>query len=154
MCGGNPMSGNPNVSMPVIKQFRGGNERFALWAIIGTLLFLHIVTLMRFPGPFVDEIWAINRAWSFLQTGRQFGDLDSGVFDSSPSHRTIELSASWRPDRIFGALRFAAIPSSRSTSAQRRFPPARERSAKRLSTPANPFQRTWPLRDSAEPLAA
>lgn len=41
----------------------------------------HLLTLLRFPSPFVDEGWLAARAWGFLQTGKPFGILDAGILD-------------------------------------------------------------------------
>jgi len=50
-------------------------------AILGVVLVLHLWSLPRFPGPFVDEAWFGNRAWSFVQHGNPLGTLDHGVVD-------------------------------------------------------------------------
>jgi hypothetical protein len=43
---------------------------------------------MRFPQPFVDEAWAANRAWGFLQNGRAYGTLDSDFMQVFPGYWT------------------------------------------------------------------
>ena len=51
-----------------------------LWLLIcGGILTLHLLTLLRYPPPFVDEAWLVSRAWAFKQTGHQFGQLDAGL---------------------------------------------------------------------------
>ncbi len=42
---------------------------------------LHILTLLRYPAPFVDEAWLSARAWEYIHTGKAFGILDAGVLD-------------------------------------------------------------------------
>jgi len=51
-----------------------------LWLLIfGGILILHLLTLLRYPPPFVDEAWLVSRAWAFKDTGHQFGPLDAGL---------------------------------------------------------------------------
>ena len=51
-----------------------------LWLLVwGLILLLHLLTLMRYPAPFVDEAWLVSRAWAFIQTGHQYGALDAGL---------------------------------------------------------------------------
>ena len=46
------------------------------------LLFtLHAFSLKDFPPVFVDEAFLISRGWSWLETGLNYGELDSGVFE-------------------------------------------------------------------------
>ena len=53
---------------------------WSLWLFVfAAVLILHLLTRMRYPAPFVDEAWLLSRAWTFIQTGHQFGGLDSGV---------------------------------------------------------------------------
>ncbi len=48
---------------------------------ISAIVLLHIVTLLRYPFPFVDEAWFAARAWAWEQNGASFGLLDRGIFD-------------------------------------------------------------------------
>ncbi len=51
-----------------------------MWLVVwGVILAIHILTLLRYPRPFVDEAWLVSRAWAFIQTGQQFGALDAGL---------------------------------------------------------------------------
>ena len=51
-----------------------------MWLLIcGIILAIHLLTLLRYPRPFVDEAWLVSRAWAFKQTGHQFGVLDAGL---------------------------------------------------------------------------
>jgi hypothetical protein len=55
------------------------NKKVLLFAAAGVvILILHIGTLLRYPKLHVDEVWLISRAWAFIQSGHQFGQLDSG----------------------------------------------------------------------------
>jgi hypothetical protein len=40
---------------------------------------------MRYPVPFVDEAWLTSRAWAYMHTGHQLGQLDMGVANLFPS---------------------------------------------------------------------
>ena len=48
--------------------------------LLGVLI-INSLTLMRFPRTFTDEAWLISRAWSYLETGLVFGQLDAGVIE-------------------------------------------------------------------------
>lgn len=50
---------------------------------------IHLWTLMRVPAPFVDEAWNCSRAWGFLQTGRNVGALDAGLYEQFDAYWTI-----------------------------------------------------------------
>lgn len=51
-----------------------------LWLLVcAGILLIHLLTLLRYPPPFVDEAWLVSRAWAFKQTGHQFGPLDAGL---------------------------------------------------------------------------
>ena len=50
-----------------------------LWIGVIIIAALHIWSLMRYPEVHVDEAWLTSRAWAFIQTGHQFGPLDSGL---------------------------------------------------------------------------
>jgi 4-amino-4-deoxy-L-arabinose transferase-like glycosyltransferase len=65
-------------------------KRFSLFytVLILAILIFHLWSLMRYPIPFVDEAWHAARAWSFIQQGKPFSSLDSGVFDRFPGHAT------------------------------------------------------------------
>ena len=58
-------------------------------ALLGFLILLHLLTLVRYPAPFVDEGWFASRAWSFRQTGHPAGPLDRGVFDRFEGYETF-----------------------------------------------------------------
>lgn len=73
------------------------------------ILIFHGWSLMRFPQPFVDEAWAANRAWSFLQTGRVFGTLDSDFMTEFPGYWTYFPLLSVLAQA--GVLQFLAVPS-------------------------------------------
>jgi 4-amino-4-deoxy-L-arabinose transferase-like glycosyltransferase len=53
------------------------------------IIAFHLLTLFRTPGPHVDESWNASRAWGFLQSGKNFGPLDSGVFDKFDGYWTF-----------------------------------------------------------------
>ncbi len=62
----------------------------SIWIFVFILIFiLHLWSLMRYPAPHVDEAFLTSRAWSFIQTGRQYGMLDSGVIDAVPGNWTL-----------------------------------------------------------------
>ena len=61
--------------------------QLALVIIFAYFLAFNLVTLMRFPTPFVDEGWNASRSWGLLHTGQTFGTLDAGVV-----RRVSELS--------------------------------------------------------------
>src|SRR5919199_920282 len=50
---------------------------------------LHLLTLARTPEVFVDEGWYASRAWGLLQTGRNFGPLDAGVWEHFDGYWTF-----------------------------------------------------------------
>ncbi len=52
-------------------------------------LIIHGWSLLRYPAPMVDEATLISRAWTFISTGHQYGELDSGLADSLPGVWTI-----------------------------------------------------------------
>lgn len=56
--------------------------------LFAVIIAFHGWSLMRFPQLFVDEAWAANRAWGFLQTGRAFGTLDSDFMTEFPGYWT------------------------------------------------------------------
>jgi 4-amino-4-deoxy-L-arabinose transferase-like glycosyltransferase len=55
------------------------------WALLTALLLgaaaIGLLSLLRTPAPFIDEVWFANRAWGFVQTGLNFGTLDEGVWN-------------------------------------------------------------------------
>jgi hypothetical protein len=73
------------------------------------ILSLHAATLLRYPSIHVDEGWLISRAWAFIQTGHQFGPLDSGVIDSIPNHWILNQWLITALQSIF--LRSSPIPA-------------------------------------------
>ncbi|MBA3530437.1 MAG: glycosyltransferase family 39 protein [Ardenticatenales bacterium] len=74
-----------------------------------SLLALHLWTLMRFPAPFVDEVWYTSRTWGYIQTGRVFGDLDRGIFDYYEGYWTVLPGLPIFLRSFF--LRFSSAPS-------------------------------------------
>jgi hypothetical protein len=69
---------------------------------------LHVWSLLRFPLPYVDEAWLVSRAWGYVETGRQFGDLDVGIFDRfEGTWRCLALLPTWLQSL---GLRFSATP--------------------------------------------
>jgi len=63
-----------------------------LWLAGGMLLIaimaLHLWSLLRFPHPFLDEVWLVGRAWGYIQTGQPVGPLDRGILDRFPGYWT------------------------------------------------------------------
>lgn len=57
--------------------------------VFGLIFLFHLWSLMRYPGPHVDEVWLISRSWSYAHTGRVFGILDQGVFDRFDGYWTF-----------------------------------------------------------------
>lgn len=54
--------------------------RRQVWALILlAVVSLHAGTLMRYPAPFVDEVWVTARALAFQHTGHALGPLDTGA---------------------------------------------------------------------------
>ena len=66
-------------------------RRYRLLLALGVLatMIVHGWSILRFPGPFMDETWLISRAWGFHQTGKTFGMLDAGVIDRYPGYWTF-----------------------------------------------------------------
>lgn len=58
------------------------------WLLFAGLACIHLLTLMRYPPPFVDEGWMASRVWGLLQTGKNFGSLDEGVAQQFPGYWT------------------------------------------------------------------
>ena len=89
--------------MQLVRLHQSSLELSALLFVVGLF---HYVTLMRTPAPFVDEAWYASRAWSLIQTGRNFSTLDSGVFDRFDGYWTyLPLLGTWVQSlsiRIFG----------------------------------------------------
>src|SRR5688572_7145683 len=54
---------------------------FSLLLLTFLLFTLHAFSLKDFPPVFVDEAFLISRGWSWLETGLNYGELDSGVFE-------------------------------------------------------------------------
>jgi len=77
---------------------------------------LHLFTLMRTPGVFVDEAWNANRAWALIHTGRAFVSLDSGVFEHYDGYWTFfPWLGTWLQSlslRAFGPTLFAVRMAS------------------------------------------
>jgi hypothetical protein len=86
-----------------------GKWRMGLLVLLVLTLILNGWSLMRFPAPFVDEVWLASRAWGFIQTGRAFGPLDVGVIDRFEGYWTFYP---WLPVWIQSlTLRFSAQPA-------------------------------------------
>jgi hypothetical protein len=81
------------------RSWRGALALFAAVALLGLL------SLLRTPAPFIDEVWFANRAWGFVQTGLNFGTIDRGVFDRFDGYWTYEP---WLPT-FFWALSFRLL---------------------------------------------
>ena len=87
--------------MALLRRVRLGPTVVAV--VILVVLCGHMLTLLRYPPPFVDEAWAANRAWALLVKGIAFGDLDAGVFEKYPGYWTyfpmlptsIQAAALW-----------------------------------------------------------
>ncbi len=83
-------------------------KKWCTTALLGLVVAGHAWSLLRFPFPFVDEAWAASRAWAFVQTNRQFGTLDTGVFDRYEGYWT---ALPWLPTAIQSlALRLVPEP--------------------------------------------
>jgi 4-amino-4-deoxy-L-arabinose transferase-like glycosyltransferase len=52
-----------------------------LVGLIVIIIGLHAISLRFLHSPFMDEPILVSRAWSWLQTGLNFGALDAGVID-------------------------------------------------------------------------
>lgn len=79
-----------------------------LVALFIAVIIVHLWSLMRFPLPFVDEAWFASRAWGFIHTHRNFGTLDSGVFDRFEGYWTF---FPWLPTWFQSlALRLTGVP--------------------------------------------
>lgn len=89
-----------------------GQWRTALWSpilLFAAVAVFHLWALMRYPPPFVDEVWAIDRAWAFIRTGRVFGQLDVGVWDRFDGYWTF---FPWIPTAVQSlSIRLFAAPS-------------------------------------------
>lgn len=78
-------------------------------ALLFALAALHGWSLMRFPAPFVDEVWVLARAWEFIHSGRVFSSLDAGVCDRFSGYWTY---FPWLPTALQSlSLRFFPAPS-------------------------------------------
>jgi 4-amino-4-deoxy-L-arabinose transferase-like glycosyltransferase len=77
----------------------------ALVAPLAAALALGLLSLLRTPPPFIDEVWFANRAWGFVQTGLNFGTLDEGVWNRFDGYWTY---FPWLPT-YFVSLAFRAF---------------------------------------------
>ncbi|HEV8636017.1 MAG TPA: glycosyltransferase family 39 protein [Chloroflexota bacterium] len=77
----------------------------ALVAPLAAALALGLLSLLRTPPPFIDEVWFANRAWGFVQTGLNFGTLDEGVWNRFDGYWTY---FPWLPT-YFVSLAFEAF---------------------------------------------
>ena len=50
------------------------------------LILFHFFSLLRYPEIHVDEAWLVSRALGFIETGKQFGNLDSGLVETFPGY--------------------------------------------------------------------
>lgn len=70
------------LSVKRILRHRAVSRPAVLFSIVVVgLLAMHALSLRHYPPIFVDEAFLISRAWGWLQTGLNFGPLDSGVFE-------------------------------------------------------------------------
>lgn len=69
---------------------------------------IHAWSLMRYPLPFVDEVWVTSRAWAFIQTGHQLGPLDTGAEIYPHAWVLNQWLFTFLQSLV---LRFSAIPS-------------------------------------------
>ena len=53
----------------------------AVCYLLFSLFTLHAFSLKEFNPVFVDQAFLISRGWSWLETGLNYGELDSGVFE-------------------------------------------------------------------------
>ncbi len=68
----------------------------AVTALLAAIAGVNLLTLMRYPQPFVDEGWLASRAWALLHTGRAFSSLDHGVWDRYEGYWTFPpLLGTW-----------------------------------------------------------
>ena len=56
-------------------------QKYIVFVTFFFIFVFHLWSLMRFPPPFVDEVWLISRAWTYLRTGINFGQLDRGILE-------------------------------------------------------------------------
>ncbi len=60
--------------------------------VLVAIMAVHLWSLLRFPHPFVDEVWLVSRAWAYIQTGQPTGPLDLGILDRFPGYWTYNES--------------------------------------------------------------
>src|SRR3954463_4336263 len=82
--------------------FRRTSSWLTLAPLLVVMAAVGLWSLLRTPAPFIDEVWFANRAWAFLQTGRNFGTLDQGVWDHFDGYWTY---FPWLPS-VFVAFAF------------------------------------------------
>ena len=97
------MGQNPRIWLSFL------GAKLAIPVVCVAIVMLHLLSLMRFPSPFVDEAWLTSRAWAFLSTGRAFGPLDSGIGERFDGYWTYN---SWLTTWIHSlGLRLTDTPS-------------------------------------------
>jgi 4-amino-4-deoxy-L-arabinose transferase-like glycosyltransferase len=60
----------------------------ALISLFAAVMTLNLLSLMRYPAPFVDEGWLASRAWGWINSGRAISSLDAGVWDKYDGYWT------------------------------------------------------------------
>jgi hypothetical protein len=85
------------------------------WPLVGVLLastLLHLLTLTRFPAPYVDDAFVTSLAWGMIQTGVPYGPLQAGVMEQYPGYWSLfSWIGTWLqslPLRLFGLSLWAA----------------------------------------------
>jgi len=103
------MAQDRSRTCPRLVEQMSTRNRLAPILLFAFLSAFHLLTLMRFPAPFVDEGWNAGRAWAFLQTGWPFSTLDMGVIEKFEGYWTFFPRL---PVWIHGqVLRLSATPS-------------------------------------------
>jgi hypothetical protein len=87
------------ISDPASGAGRGRTQVALSAGVIGLVSAVNLFSLLRTPPPFIDEVWFANRAWALVTTGRNFGTMDSGVFDHFPGYWTY---FPWLPSAFQG----------------------------------------------------
>ena len=85
------------------------NKRWIPAILFIAAIGFHLLTLMRFPAPFVDEGWNASRGWALLHTGQAFSTLDIGVIEKFDGYWTL---FPWLPVWIHSQiLRLSSSPN-------------------------------------------
>ena len=64
-------------------------DRLVPVALFAAVVTFHLLTLMRFPAPFVDEAWFAGRAWALIHSGHAFSTLDMGIIEELEGYWTF-----------------------------------------------------------------